>query len=220
MLLGFAATAIVIGPAGVSVELGALLALTAAVTYALMTLSTRYIGHSAIPSVMALVSMLVFVLGSGLCSIYVAVFWSDVATVDPALLFLLRPWRMPMAEDLALMVTLGVIATFGFYYLTKAYWIAPISVVAPFEYSYIIWAVGFGYFIWNEIPAVTTLIGLSLLTGSSLYILHREVRAAKPGDDRLIAARTNIPADADQRIEPEFDTAFAENLSPHTARRS
>ncbi len=55
--------------------------------------------------------------------------------------------------------------------------VAPVSVVAPFEYTYIIWAVLFGFLIWSEVPAATTFIGLGLLIGSSLYILRRELQA-------------------------------------------
>ncbi len=218
VFVGFIATAIVIGPTGLSIELGALLALTAAITYALMTLTTRYIGQTALPSVMALVSMLVFVLGSGVGSVYVTVFWSEVATRDPSLLFLLRPWRMPAPGDLALMLLMGLNATFGFYYLTKAYWVAPISVVAPFEYSYIIWAVAFGYFIWGEVPAVTTWVGVVVLITTSLYILRREVRLAAADDDTLVAARINLPADTDQRMEPEIQAVLAEHLSPQPVK--
>jgi hypothetical protein len=105
----------------------------AAITYALMTLTTRLIGQTALPSVMALVSIVVFVLGSSLGSVYIAAFWSDAATLAPSLLFLPRPWRMRVPQDFALMLLLGVIATLGFHYLTKAYWIAPVSMVAPFE---------------------------------------------------------------------------------------
>lgn len=215
VLVGFAAVAVIVAPDGLDVRLGAMLALGAALAYALMTLTTRHIGQTVLPSVMALVSMLVFLLASGLSSVYVAVFCKEVVTLDPALLFLLRPWRVPAAEDFALMLLIGVIATFGFYYLTKAYWVAPVSVVAPFEYSYVIWAVGFGYLIWGEVPAATTLGGLVLLVGSSLYILHREVLRAAPGDDNLIAARASLPADTDQRIESDLAGAGA---GVHTTR--
>ena len=124
---------------------------------------------------MALVTVLVFTFASGVGGVYVSWFWSDVAANDPSLAFLLRDWRMPNRDDLLLMVALGGIATIGFYYLTKAYWAAPVSVVAPFEYSVIVWAALFGYLIWDEVPAVSTWVGLALLVASSLYILHREV---------------------------------------------
>ena len=74
------------------------------------------------------------------------------------------------------MVFLGVNAAAGFYCLINAYWAAPASVVAPFEYTYIIWAVLFGYLFWSEIPEPTTILGVALLIASSAYIFHWELR--------------------------------------------
>ena len=51
---------------------------------------------------------------------------------------------------------------------------AEASAIAPFEYTYIIWAVVFGYLLWDEVPGVTTIIGLIILVLSSLYIWYRE----------------------------------------------
>ena len=82
---------------------------------------------------------------------------------------------MPATIDAILMVLLGVNAAVGFYCITKAYSVAPISAVAPFEYTYIMWAVLFGYFLWSEVPEPTTILGVTLLIASSLYIFHREM---------------------------------------------
>jgi drug/metabolite transporter (DMT)-like permease len=67
--------------------------------------------------------------------------------------------------------------------------VAPVSVVAPFEYTYIIWAVLFGFLIWSEVPAVTTFIGLGLLISSSLYILRRELRTRDQNTESELAPR-------------------------------
>jgi drug/metabolite transporter (DMT)-like permease len=52
--------------------------------------------------------------------------------------------------------------------------VAPASAIAPFEFTYVIWAAVFGYLLWSEIPRTTTLIGLLILISSSIYIWHRE----------------------------------------------
>jgi drug/metabolite transporter (DMT)-like permease len=93
----------------------------------------------------------------------------------PSVEFLIRPWSTESHTDLLIMAALGVNAALGFYFLNKAYLSAPASKVAPFEYTYIIWAVIFGYVFWAEVPAVNTLIGVALLIGSNLYILYREI---------------------------------------------
>ena len=177
VVVGFVGALIVVGPTGDIANLAAMLALLAALTYASQTIITRYAGSYDRPWTMSLYSMVVFLVGSGLASLMTASFGSLITTDHPSLQFLLRPWVVPAATDLMLMVFLGVNAAVGFYCLAKAYWIAPVSVIAPFEYTYIIWAVLFGFLIWSEVPAVTTFIGLAFLIGSSLYILRRELQA-------------------------------------------
>lgn len=81
---------------------------------------------------------------------------------------------MPTNVDFMLMVVIGVIAAVGFYCLSRAYCSSEASAIAPFEFTYIVWAVVFGYLFWNEVPGSTTVIGILVLVSSSLYIWYRE----------------------------------------------
>lgn len=65
----------------------------------------------------------------------------------------------------------GVIAQFC---LTRAYAIASPSLIAPFEYTALIWAIAIGYLVWGDIPDVPAMIGAILFVASGLYIIHRE----------------------------------------------
>jgi drug/metabolite transporter (DMT)-like permease len=76
--------------------------------------------------------------------------------------------------------------------MAKAYCVAPASTIAPFEYTYIFWAVIFGYLFWSEIPEPTTLIGISILISSSIYIWSRERRIQKQ-TLRLYLNKANEP---------------------------
>ena len=49
-----------------------------------------------------------------------------------------------------------------------------ISVMAPFRYSSILWALGIGYVVWGEVPNALAIAGIGVIVGSGLYILHRE----------------------------------------------
>jgi len=73
-----------------------------------------------------------------------------------------------------LMIFLGFNGALAFFCMSKAYCVAPASTITPFEYTYIFWAVIFGYLFWSEIPEPTTLIGISILITSSIYIWSRE----------------------------------------------
>jgi len=181
LAVGFGALVIVVGPSGDFRHLATILALLAAFTYACQNLLTRVIGASEEPWTVILYAMFAFIGGSVLASMLVAVFApvlldSGAATDNPALQFLLRPWALPHPGDGLLMLFLGFNTALAFYCMARAYRETPVSVVAPFEYTYIIWAVLFGYLIWGETPRATSIVGVALLIASGFYIFRRELK--------------------------------------------
>ena len=52
--------------------------------------------------------------------------------------------------------------------------LAPASVVVPYQYSMIVWAVMFGYMVFGDVPAATTVIGAAIIIGAGIYIFWRE----------------------------------------------
>ncbi|MDD9858217.1 MAG: DMT family transporter [Gammaproteobacteria bacterium] len=176
LLVGFAAIVLVVGPNGDFRHLATVLALLAAFTYACQNLLTRVIGAGEPPWTITLYTMFAFIIGSAVASVLVAGFGAALTTENPSLQFLLRPWVVPPLGDGLLMVFVGLNAALAFYCLAKAYRVSPVSVVAPFEYTYIIWAVVFGYLIWAEIPKATSAVGVLLLVASGFYIFRRELR--------------------------------------------
>lgn len=87
---------------------------------------------------------------------------------------MLPVWRTPGAVDLALLVTIGLVGGVAQILLTQAFRIAPPSLLAPFEYTGMIWAAGFGYLVFGDLPDEAIWIGSAIVVGSGLYILHRE----------------------------------------------
>ena len=83
-------------------------------------------------------------------------------------------WR-PLELDAYLMILgvafFGVIAQFA---VTKAYAIASPSLIAPFEYTALIWAAALGYLLWGDIADGYAIAGAILIIGSGVYIIHRE----------------------------------------------
>ncbi len=68
------------------------------------------------------------------------------------------------------------------YLFARAFAIAPVSALAPYEYTTILWGLVIGFAIWREVPAWVTLAGASLVIAAGLYNLHRERvrRMARP----------------------------------------
>ena len=84
-------------------------------------------------------------------------------------------WKMPNFQDFILLALIGVTGGSANLFLTQSYKLSEVSLVAPLKYLALVFAIFFGYFIWNEIPTIKTLIGASLVVFASLIIFRREI---------------------------------------------
>ena len=176
VLVGFAGVVVMVGPTGGGFDPAMLLAVAAACVYAGMIMMTRRYAKSASGSTMSFYAMLTFVCASGLSGLLIGDgrFSAGSEGTHASLAFLLRAWIWPDGFDLLLLAACGLIAGVGFYCLSQAYRIGPASVVSPFEYSSLPWAVLWGFLFWSDLPGPATVVGVALVVGSGLYIIHRE----------------------------------------------
>ena len=72
------------------------------------------------------------------------------------------------------MIMLGILGGLGHFTLIKAYSVSPVATVAPFTYSNLLWAIGYGYLVFGNLPDQWTVIGAIVIISSGLYIFHRE----------------------------------------------
>ena len=93
---------------------------------------------------------------------------------DPTFQFMLRDWFTNPTYAWPIIIVMGVVATFSFYFVFSAYSIASPSVVSLFEYSLLVWAILTGYLLFNDIPTFRTFIGVFLIIGAGIYIYLRE----------------------------------------------
>ena len=84
-------------------------------------------------------------------------------------------WIMPNFQDFILLALIGVTGGSANLFLTQSYKLSEVSLVAPLKYMALIFAIVFGYLIWNEIPTVKTLVGAFLVILASLIIFKREI---------------------------------------------
>jgi len=109
------------------------------------------------------------------------VFYFTLAGTVLGLAVSLFHWVTPDPATFAVLVFGGLIGGVGQLFLTEAIRVAPVGVVAPFDYSQLIWATILGFMIWGETPKAATLAGAAVVAASGLYILHRElVRFRRP----------------------------------------
>lgn len=158
--VGFVGVLIMIGPSGASGNLWpALIALAASLLYGLWVLQTRHMAASETSAVMVFYGVAFFAVASLIGAPF--------------------GWVLPSLPDLGLFLALGVVSTVGMMLITQSYRLAPASVVVPFDYTAMIWAVILGYWIWGDVPSLAVLCGALLVIGSGLFIFHRELRAGR-----------------------------------------
>ena len=90
--------------------------------------------------------------------------------------FLLRAWIWPSTEDFKLLALCGLMVSIGGYLLSQAYRLGQASVVAPFEYSSMPFALFVGYYLWGDWPDWVSFAGSGLIIFSGLLIVYLENR--------------------------------------------
>jgi drug/metabolite transporter (DMT)-like permease len=94
-------------------------------------------------------------------------------------------WLAPAWPELAALVTIGLCGGLAHILLTESYRLAPASVVAPFDYTSMVWVFLLGYFFFNEIPSMFVFIGGAIIAGAGLFVIWRERQL---GLQRVLAA--------------------------------
>lgn len=182
--VGFAGVLVMLRPGDGLIEPAALFAVLAALFYALSQIATRRLGRTERGPALAFYPTVIYIAATALLGLGLG----DGALEGQggaSLAFMLRGWPLPGWRDLALMAGCGLIAAFGFYFLSQAYRVAQPTTVAPFEYVALLLAVLWGYLFWHEVPDGLTLLGIALVVGSGLYVLRRETVRGR----RIVAGR-------------------------------
>jgi len=142
-------------PGGAALDLiGALGALAAAVAYALASVSVRVMTRTE-----TTVSL---------------VFWFLVLLTIFAGLLALPGWVPVQDEHWPWLALLGIFGALGQHFVTEAFRAAPASVIAPFEYTAMLWAVAIDWVFWDTWPASRIWLGAGLIIACGLYLIWRE----------------------------------------------
>ena len=90
-------------------------------------------------------------------------------------------WITPSPRDFALLSLFGVISIMALACVNHSLKLAPASVVVPYQYTLIVWAIVLGYAVFGDVPDLFTLIGAAIIVAAGLYIFWRE--QARRGQD-------------------------------------
>jgi drug/metabolite transporter (DMT)-like permease len=103
-------------------------------------------------------------------------------------------WHPPTELEFTELVAIGVLAGVAHIMLTEGYRFAPASLLAPFEYTAMVWAFVFGYVMFGEMPKPAVLLGSVIIAAAGLYVIWREHVLGIERPRARVRARTAVPA--------------------------
>jgi drug/metabolite transporter (DMT)-like permease len=106
--------------------------------------------------------------------------WSTVLGFVLALPPALLVWRWPSALDLLLLCVMGVLGLITQWFYIKGMAAGDAAVMAPIDYTRLVFAVLLGFFLFGDVPNALTMTGALIVVASTLYITWREARLQKP----------------------------------------
>lgn len=107
-------------------------------------------------------------------------FFTGVVGVAVTSPFVFLIWEGPSAVQWGLLVIMGALGAGGHFLLILAHHYAPASVIAPFNYSQLLWMVTLGFLVFGTAPSSTTLLGAIIMIGAGIYLIHHERRTSVP----------------------------------------
>jgi drug/metabolite transporter (DMT)-like permease len=173
IVAGFIGVLIMVRPGGGVFEPAALLALFSALGYAVGQMLGRPLSQKVPPIIIATWQNFVYAsLALGVGLLFNLIDFGPFT--HPSLIFLSRPWVWPGPFDAALLLGHGVLAACAMLLFINAYRLAETNFVAPFEYSAMIWAVGFGLILFGDFPDLYTWIGAAIVVAAGILMILRD----------------------------------------------
>ena len=160
VLVGFCGVVIALRPSAQTFSLPALIALGGSFSFSVLMLITRSL--RATPDVVMASSQFV---GTFLLGAVMAPFG----------------WVTPTYGSLVLFATAGLISVTALFCVNRSLKLAPASVVVPYQYTMIVWAVMFGFIVFGDVPQPATIAGAVIIIGAGLYIFLRERKLGREG---------------------------------------
>lgn len=159
VLLGFIGVIIVLQPSGAGFGLPSFYALGSALAFALLIILTRALtATETVPCLM---------------------FWNSGLVASAMFVLMLPEWRTPSGLDIWVFLLSAGIGALAQMLITEAFRLGEVSLLAPIQYTSLLWASCLGYLIFDNVPTTTLLIGAAVIAASTLYIVQREARLAR-----------------------------------------
>jgi drug/metabolite transporter (DMT)-like permease len=162
VVIGLAGVLVIVRPGGAVWHWSAIMALLGAVSFAFFQLVTRRLAST--PDRHQTTLLYTSIGGTAWASLIVPFFWTT-----------------PTISHVALFLVIGAMGTGAHFLMIQAFARAEASLLAPFNYSKLIWVVILGYLVFDDLPGPDTLIGSAIIAAAGLYVLYREGRSSRSG---------------------------------------
>jgi len=175
IVCGLVAVMIILNPGSSLFAWVSAMPLLSALCYAMIPIITRRIGLAEHPLSMAIYTSVSYLT---LCLVVSGFAWMFPLEQpgEGLLTKLLGAWVMPDTSGWFWLLLSASIFALALVLITQAYRIAPVSSVAPFEYSYILWATLLGLLVFGHIPDLRVIVGALLVVAAGVFVTHREQR--------------------------------------------
>jgi drug/metabolite transporter (DMT)-like permease len=159
-LVGFTGALLVVQPGSDAFAIAATIPLLTALSYALLMLSAGWLGRSE--------------------SIWATMFYATLIPLILSAVVVPWYWKTPTIQDLPLFAAMGVCGGAAMTLITQAFRIGVASIVAPFDYTGLLWAVTFGWIFWGDTLSGLAAIGAMLIAICGVYLAYEYGRAGGP----------------------------------------
>ena len=154
-LAGFGGVLIIIQPGVAVFSWGVLLPLAAALAYALLMLSARTLADRG-------------------DTIWVTMLYATGVPLVASAVLLPWYWTPPALSHWPALVGIGVAGGAAITLITQAFRVGDASIVAPFDYTGLLWAALLGWLFWGEIPALAAFVGMAVIIVAGVYLAYRQ----------------------------------------------
>jgi S-adenosylmethionine uptake transporter len=151
--IGFAGVVIALRPSTAMLSLHSVFGLAGSLSFALTLVMSRYLRSTSDATLVT---------------------WQTVATLIAGIALSIGHWQSATLSDWSGMPLLGVVASCGHLLITRSLKLAPASMLAPLQYTLLLWALLLGYLFFNDIPELQVIVGAAVIVLAGLFVFHRQ----------------------------------------------
>jgi S-adenosylmethionine uptake transporter len=153
ILIGFCGVLVALHPSSASLSWPSVFALTGSLSYSMTLVLNRTLRSTSDATLVS---------------------WQTIAAFLAGIALSIGHWTMPSLVDVIAMLLLGIVSCSAHLMITRALKLAPASLLAPLQYSLLLWAILFGFAFFGDAPGRQILIGSAIIVFAGLFIFHRK----------------------------------------------